>query len=593
MTSATGAPTIDHDDELATARGLLDKDPRQSLNRVQQLLSLNPDPRLFRIAAEACRRLGLHADAESAELAGIQAGFRVPELIAAAEAGADGHNSDAQNILEQFLRNNGDDLLALTMAAEADIHSWKLERGEDRLRIVLERAPKFLRAILLLADSLTLQARIREAIDVVTEAARRKPRNLAILQSLAQLAAEARDHERAAETYAQMLTVDRDRADFCVMYAQQLRMLGRKDDAVAAFRRALSLDPDSGAAWWGLTNYFVSELTDADVKAMMGALARRAGAPEDEGPLHIALSIVAERNGDHAEAFRHVSTGKALREKMNGYDPDVVAGEVDRMLRVYTSALFAEHENSGFPDDSPIFIIGMPRSGSTLLERILGCHSKIEAGGELPIMPRLHERLRHEDATGYPERVPSMSPDEFTKLGARYRERSRDYRSTDKPRFVDKLNTNWFHVGLIRLMLPKARIIDIRRGALDCCWSNYKMLFAEGHVAANDMRHIARYYRDYVRLVDGIVAASPGAILRVHYEELVDDIEAQARRIFDFLGLDFESACIDFHLAEGAVATPSSEQVRRPLNRDSIRSAAPYLEWLGPMIEELGELAGE
>lgn len=591
MSRVVSAPSRDIANELTAARELLAKEPRGALDLAQELLRSTPDPRVFRLAAEACRRLGMESDAEAAELAGIQAGLRVPELIKAAEAAGDGRGSEAKAIVDRFLRAEPGDLLALTMAAQADLQAWRLERAEERLRTVLGRAPKFLRAIMLLSECLTLQARIREAIVVVEQVVARKPDNQTALQNLAQLNAEANNHEKAAEIYGRLAELDSERPDFSIIHAQHLRILGRKDEAKAAFRRALAIDPNSGAAWWGLTNYFASDLTDADVAAMKEALAKRRDSPQDGGPLHIALSIIEERNGNYADAFRHVSAGKALREQADPYDPNGATSDVDRMLRTYTPELFAARHSAGFDDASPIFIIGMPRSGSTLLERILSCHSGIEAGGELPIMPRLHERLRRECADSYPERVATMPPREFDKLGRWYAERSRDYRTTDKPRFIDKLNSNWFHAGLIRLMLPSARIIDIRRNALDCCWSNYKMLFAEGHVAANDMRHIARFYRDYVRLVGGIEEASPGGILRVQYEELVDDIETVARRIFDFLGLEFEPACIDFHLAEGAVATPSSEQVRRPLNRDSIGSANPYREWLGPMIEELGDLA--
>jgi hypothetical protein len=201
-------------------------------------------------------------------------------------------------------------------------------------------------------------------------------------------------------------------------------------------------------------------------------------------------------------------------------------------------------------------------------------------------------RIVTSSGAGSADRVATMGGDEVTRLGELYLERSRDYRREEKPRFIDKMNPNWFRAGLIRMMLPNARIIDLRRDALDCCWSNFKMMFAQGNVAANDQRRIARFYRDYVRMVDAIDAAAPGGILKVRYEHLVDDAEGETRRILKFLGLDYEPACMDFHLSSDAVATPSSEQVRRPINRDSVGSAEPYREWLGPMIEELGELAG-
>lgn len=579
------------DNLLAAVRDLLDSDPRSALEQAEALLPSAPDPRVFRLAAEACRRLGLTADAEDAELAAIQAGFREPQLNAAAIAGQDGRNVEARGIVDRFLQAHPDDLLALTMAAESDVHDWQLQLAEQRLRIVLERAPSFLRAIMLLSKCLMFQARIREAITLVEEVVRRKPNNRTALQYLGELLAEANDHERSVETYGRILKAEPAALDLQIVQAQHFRILGRKDEAKAAFRRALALDRNNGAAWWGLTYYFTSDITDADVESMRRAVAERGDSAEDGGPLHLALAIVAERSGDHAAAFEHVSAGKRLRESISPYNPNVSARDVDRMLEILTPEHFETLQSAGFADDSPIFVIGMPRSGSTLLERILSCHSQIEPGGELQIIPRLHERLRRESGIPYPDRIAAMDADELHALGKWYIERLGDYRTSNKPHIVDKLNTNWFHVGLIRLMLPKARILDIRRNALDCCWSNYKLLFAEGTLAANDMRHIARFYRDYVRLVDGINRAAPGGILQVRYEDLVDDIEGQTRRILRFLGLDYEPACVDFHLSTSAVATPSSEQVRRPINRDSIGSAEPYRQWLGPMIEELGDLA--
>jgi len=588
-TTTEGARSFDK--LIAGLRDLLDEDPRVALEHAEKLLPSAPDPRVFRIAAEACRRLGLADDAEDAELAAIQAGFRSSELNAAAVANQEGRNDDSRAIVDRFLEDHPDDLLAQTMAAEADIHAWELERAERRLRMVLERAPNFLRAIMLLAKYLVLQARLREAIELVEGVLRRKPGNKTALQYLAELHAEANDHEKAAEVYGKVVEVDPTNLAMWIIYAQQLRMLSRKDESIAAFRRALAVDPHSGAAWWGLVNYFPSAIEPNDVGALGEALSRREGTAEDGGPLHIAIGLLAERSGNPSEAFHHISEGKRLRLMAHPYDSAAASARVDELISLFTKDRFEASGSIGFPDSSPIFIVGMPRSGTTLLERILGCHSQIEPGGELPIMPRLHERLRRGADAGYAERIRAMSAEELTALGEWYVERSRDYRPLGRARFIDKLNSNWLHLGLIRLMLPNARIIDLRRDALDCCWSNFKMLFAEGHVASNEQRDIARYYRDYVRMVGAVDSAAPGGILRVSYEKLVGDIEGETRRILDFLGLDFEPACIDFHLSTAAVATPSSEQVRRPINRDSIGSAQPYREWLGPMIEELGDLA--
>ncbi|HKX93007.1 MAG TPA: sulfotransferase [Sphingomicrobium sp.] len=592
MTDPIAAPVDDGvDDLLNSIRELLDSDPSAALSHAEMLLPSTPDARIFRLAAEACRRLGLTEDAEDAELAAIQAGFRNPELNEAAVAKEEGRIEESRAKVDRFLEAHPDDLLARTMAAEADMQAWELKRAEAALRTILARAPSFLRAIMVLAKNLVLQARLGEAIQVVSEVIRRKPGNKTALQYLAELHAEANEHEQAAAVYGKVLALDPGDLATWIIYAQQLRMLGRKEESVAAFRRALALDPNSGAAWWGLVYYFASEIGDEDVATLEQALVARGGTAEDGGPLHISLGILAERRSDHEAAFNHIAEGKRLRAIAHPYDSADARAKINKLIHALSADLFARHGSAGFADASPIFIIGMPRSGTTLLERILGCHSQIEPGGELPIMPRLHEQVRRGSDSGYAERIAGISGDELTELGRWYVERSADYRPLNRPRFIDKLNTNWVHVGLIRLILPNARIIDLRRNALDCCWSNFKMLFAEGHIASNDQRDIARFYQDYVRMVEAVSAASPGGILHVRYEDIVDDAENQVRKIFDFLGLDFEPECMEFHRSTAAVATPSSEQVRRPINRDSIGAAEPYRQWLGPMIDELGPLA--
>lgn len=578
---------------LANGQRLLDHDPSAALKQAETLVRLRKDARVYRLAAEACRKLGLKADAEGAELGAIQANLEEPRLKQAAELLADGQAIEAQRRAEQFLKANPNDLLATTILAEASLALWELERSERLVRSILERAPTFLRASMLLATCLTKQVRLRDAIAVLDDVITRKPTNVPALTFLAQSRAAAGDVDEAASLYQRLLALDERRAEWWIYFGQHCRALGRREDAIGAFRRALAIDPQNGSAWWSLANYYASTVDGQDVGTIREALIERSGTAE-EGSLHLTLGLIADRDGKHAEAFAHFAEGKKIRLARQPHDPDRVSAGVDSVIDRFTPEFYERRKSAGGSDPSPIFIVGLPRSGTTLVERVLGRHESIEGAGELQIIPKLAEmaRRRAENPDDYAAMLETLTDGQLAWVGERYVEASRDHRRTEKPMFIDKANLNWMQIGLILLALPNAKVIDVRRNALDCCWANFKMLFAEGYPAANDLRHVGQFYRDYVRLFDAMHDAAPGRILPVRYEEVVDDLEGQTRRMLDFLGLEFESQCLDFYLATDAVATASSEQVRRPLNRKGIGSADPYRQWLGPLIEELGPLAG-
>jgi len=445
---------------------------------------------------------------------------------------------------------------------------------------------------MLLATCLTRQARLIDAIGTLEQVVRRKPDNLPALTYMAQLRAEARDDAGSAEILERLVTLDGDRADRWVSLAQSYRHLGRADEAIAALRDALSRNPNHVAAWWHIANYYPTELTPEDVEKIRALLSDRDSQVE-LSTLHVTLGLIENRAGNYQEAFEHFIAGKRIKFADQKYDPNILSREVDSISSKLTRAYFSHQQQIGYPDHSPVFLLGMHRSGSTLVERILARHSKIEGAGELPILIRLVEPLRHAARTPeqYGEQISTLPAEVLKTIGQRYIQGSVDYRRTDKPIFIDKQNPNWIHIGLILAALPNARVIDVRRNPLDCSWANFKMIFSDVYPPANDLRSLGRYYSDYVRLIDAMKAAVPGRILSVRYEDVVDDIEGQTRRMLDFLGLEFEPACLDFHLSTDAVATASSEQVRQPLNRKGIASAEPYRQWLGPLIEELGPLA--
>lgn len=532
--------------------------------------------------------LGRDRDAVAAELSAIRFGL-APQLRAAVAAQQAGHSAQAKALAAQFLRVHPRDLLARTIAAEACMSMRQYVDGESMLREVVERVPAFPRGAVILARCLAAQLRIRESIEVMEHLLTWVPDDLSALHYLGDLHAQRGDYGKACDVYEVYLKAAPDDPDALLKYAHNLRACGRKEASITVLRRILGLEPQHGAAWWTLAYYSPEALTDEDVRSIQQALGRDAAAATDAALLRTALSIIHDRRREYDTAFRLLQAVKQERGRRQQYNPDVLSARVDQLIAEYTPTLYASRQSEGLSDAAPMFIVGMPRSGSTLTERILGRHSKIEAAGELQVMPHLVEALdEHRRAAGFQSRAPAPLPSDLQKLARWYIERSQDFRRTDKPHFIDKYNFNWLNVGLIRLIMPNAKIIDVRRNALDCCWSAYRTL---GDAYTNDQRHVARCYRDYVRFMDAVDAASPGGILTVHYERLVDDVVTQTRQILDFLALEYEPACADFHLSAEVVATPSSEQVRRPINRQGIGSANPYRPWLRPMLEELGDLA--
>jgi predicted Zn-dependent protease len=585
--SASGAPGRQFEHELREIARLLPTEPEAALERARSIAAERPAPRAFRLAAEACRILGRRGEAEQAELNAIRFGL-APPLNQAVEARQSGRAIESKTLAEQYLRHHPDDMLARTILAEAYASLRKYIDAEQILRTVVERAPAFPRASILLAQCLAEQLRMREAIAAVGALLKRAPSEPAALRYLADLRAQTGDYAEACDLYGRLLSADPDDRELSIRLAQTVRVAGRRSESLEMLRKIVDRFPDAGTAWWTLAYYFPEGLDDSDVARIRESLGRNDLSPSDAQLLKIALSIVHDRQGEHEEAFNLLAEVKRLRALEHPYDPERISAQVDRAIAEFTPQLFERRSADGDPDGSAIFIVGMPRSGSTLTERIFGRHSEIEAAGELQVMPHLVDALEEHRRAAGDSAGPTSLPADLTRMAQWYLESAREFRRTDKPRFVDKFNSNWLNAGLIRLMLPNARIIDVRRDALDCCWSAYKTL---GDAFTNDQRHLARYYRDYVRFMEAIDAASPGGIITVRYEDLVTDLEGQTRRMLDFLGLDYEPACLDFHLSTDAVATPSSEQVRRPVNRDSIGSASAYRQFLGPLIEELGELA--
>jgi tetratricopeptide (TPR) repeat protein len=578
------------EEALQNASELLVSDPAASLELAEKLVAQKPDARAFRLAAAALRALQRHEEAKQAELQGINVGFTEP-LRRARSAQRSRRSSEASAIAQDYLRSNPGDLLAMTIAAEAAVGLNHANDAEPMLRQVVDRAPAFPPASMLLASVLAGQLRLREAAELLEQLLRRVPQEISAKRFLADLRAQMNDPTGAALLYDQILAAEPGNPADQFKYAQFLRAAGRKGESVAALRRMIALRPLSGNAWWTLAHYFPEELTEQDEAQIRAGLEARALRHSDRGFLQLAVSILDNRRGNRQAAFEAITSAQVLLSAGTSYDPASLTRHVDELIHAYTPGLFERLGSRGSNSDSPIFIVGMPRSGSTLLERILGQHSQVEAVGELPVIPRLVASGQADGTPAYRSLLPhSLTGDKLAEMANWYLERSNQYRHTDKPHFTDKYNGNWIRAGLIRLMFPKAKILDIRRNALDCCWAVFRSVLVGDY--AHDQHSLGRYYADYVRLMDAMAAASPSHILTVRYEEIVADLESQTRHILDFLGLDFDPTCVDFHRSTAPVSTASSEQVRRPINRESVGSAEPYRRWLQPLIQELNLALG-
>lgn len=581
------------DAAIENGRQLLKRDPALALT--QALAILRRDGRnvdALRLAAAAHRLRGEDLDAQRAELTAIQHSQSDPTLKAAAKALDEGKPRDASRIASEHLRSTPDDLAARTIWAEAAMMLGLAAKCESAVREVLKRAPQFAPAEALLVSALIRQDKLKEARQRLEALEQERRVQVEDLRLLARVQSDLGDFDAAAATYERLFQAGQETADLWTKYGDVLRFLGRNVESRLGYERALSLDHSAGLAWWSLVNLDPAAVTDDEMQRIRDALAERADEPEHASHLHFALGEALDVRGDYPEAFEQFSSGNALRQAGLRYDPDDLTREIDRAIDILSPEYVATQSRGKLASPTPIFIVGMPRSGSTLVERILGEHSAIEALGELPIVPHLIEAMQAE-APQMPNvpRIVSLADESLVETGKAYVERASERRHSALPFFTDKLHMNWRYLPLILRMLPDSKIIDVRRSAMDCCWSNYKTPFGPGHPASSSLNWIGRSYRDYVRLMDSIEEVAPGRILRVVYEDVVDDPRRQATRMLEHLGLQFEPQCLEFHRSAAPVTTASSEQVRRPLNREGIGAWRPYAKWLVPLREALGPLA--
>jgi tetratricopeptide (TPR) repeat protein len=574
------------------ARQLLASDPAAAARQARKLLDAQPgEPAILRLLGAALRKQRQDKEAERFEKEAIEASTRSPAHREAARAIAAGDTKRGGMILEALVARDETDVVALVMLGLQLSADGEFELAQTMLRNAVEAAPADSSARMALAEHLQRAKRAPEAlkeIDRLDADARQSPGALSLRANI------LRDLGRQEEEVVILRTLadSQPRPDsFLIRLGHAYRTLGDNAEAVAAYRQVLASTPFDGTSWWSLANLKTVKFSDEDIAAMERGLAAPQGHTVNRIRLHFALGKAFDDRRDTERAFRHYAEANQLRNAMATYKPEKIQSWVDQAEANYDVAFFAERETFGCPAPDPIFVVGMQRSGSTLVEQILDSHPSIEGTAELTEFPNIvaeQGEIAHRRGINFSEHLRRMSPEEMRALGQDYLDRSRTYRLTDKPFFTDKMPANWTYVGIIRLFLPNAKIVDVRRHPLACCFANWKQLYGKGLEHTYSMENMGRYYADYVRLFRLMDKVQPDKIHRVIYERLVDDVEAEVRSLLDYCGLPFDEACLNFHSNERSIRTISAEQVRRPINREGLDRWRPYEKWLGPLKQALG-----
>ena len=510
--------------------------------------------------------------------------FWSPRLIEAALALHENRLDVAERLLKAHLKDDPFDARAIRMLAEVAGRIGRLNDAETLLRRAVELAPGFTAARANLALVVSRLGRPAEALALLDDVFAAEPDEIGHFNLKAATLGRLGDFDEAISLYEAVLAKAPRQPRVWLSYGHMLKTVGRQADGVAAYRRAIVIKPELGEAWWSLANLKTVRFSEADTAAMLAALEKPAISNEDRFHLEFALGKAMHDAGETASAFSHYAAGNALRRSSQPYRPQEITRAVDRSIEAFTAtALQAKPGGAGARD--PIFVVGMPRAGSTLVEQILASHPLVEGTSELPDIPALART-----GGAYPQNILNLTGDERRALGEEYLKRSSVQRRTDRPIFIDKLPNNWLYVPFIHLILPNARIVDARRHPLGCCLSNFRQHYARGQAFSYDLTDMGTYYRDYVRLMAHVDRVLPGSIHRVIYERMVDDTETEVRALLDACGLPFDPACLDFYRTERAVRTASSEQVRQPIYRDAADEWRRYDEYLGPLRDALGPI---
>jgi tetratricopeptide (TPR) repeat protein len=518
------------------------------------------------------------------------------EVITATGLFSDGDTMAAEKMIRAFLLAHGDHIEAMRLLARIGAALEVFDDAELLLEAVLERVPDYLAARYDYVSVLLGRHKHQQALAELDKLLAIDPANRQYRTLYATATVGLGDHARAIALYEDLLRGappgTPSAAELHVSIAHSLKTLGRQPDAIDEYRAAARERSDFGDAYWSLANLKTYRFTDAELESMRIAEAGPATGLVDRYHLCFALGKAYEDRGEYPESWCCYERGNALKRAESRYRPEVIERNTANQRMVCTRDFFEQRTGYGVASTAPIFVVGLPRSGSTLIDQILASHSEVEGTQELADVPRLVLALQGRESDfespRYPAVLAQLPVAESVRFAEEYLSGTRVYR-TGKPRFIDKMPNNFRHIGFIRLMFPNAKIIDARREPMACCFGNLKQLFARGQEFTYSIEDIARYYRTYLELMEHWDAALPGRVLRVHHEDVVDDLEGSVQRILDFCELPFEPACVEFHRTERSIRTASSEQVRQPIFREGLDQWRHYEAWLGPLRETLGD----
>jgi tetratricopeptide (TPR) repeat protein len=569
------------------------KDAPRAIESLLRAVNINPAlPMSWKMLSGVYRLAG---DLQNAEIAARHVATLKdlpPEVVTATSLFSDGDLGPAERITRAFLLQHGDHPEAMRLLARIALAHDALDDAETLLEAVLALEPDYRAARYDYVQTLIKRQKHRAAGDQSEQLLAVDPANPDYRILAATAAVGLGQHEKAIGIYRGLLDDIPGSWDVPLWTGHALKTIGRTPEAIEAYRAAAAARPNFGDAYWSLANLKTYRFSDAEIARMRAEEASPTTGLEDRYHLCFALGKALEDRAETAESWLYYERGNALKRSESRHRPEVFETNTRKQIEVCTRDFFQSRAGWGDPRPDPIFIVGLPRSGSTLLEQILASHSLVEGTQELSdiqaIVLELQGRDPDLDDPRYPGALVELTREDVLRLGARYLADTQVYR-TGKPFFIDKMPNNFRHIGLIHLMLPNARIIDARRDPMSCCFSNLKQLFAQGQEFTYSVEDISRYYRTYLDLMAHWDAVLPGRVLRVQHEDVIADLEGSVRRILDYCGLAFEPSCIEFHKNSRSVRTPSSEQVRQPIFRDGLDQWKPYEPWLGPLDAALGD----